>query len=106
VLGYQRSAILRLKAMTNRLQEKPDDLVLLKEIQLFLLERIIKTERRVTFYRRLESELAANLRHGRIPKVEAAKLKLKRNNSRRRIQEYRGLLYIWRAFGDAVLSSI
>lgn len=102
MLGYYKRRALRVKRMINRLRDKPQDLDLLGEIQLTLLKWILSTERKIRSHRQSSGQLKARLGRERLPKAAAAALKIKLRFAESRTKQLQQLLYIWKAFGDAI----
>lgn len=102
MLGYYKKHVLSLKGMINRLQENRDNLDLLREIQLRLIKRIILTERKIRTHKGRVTQLRSTLRKNRVSKEQALEVKKKRAFLEERIRQLQWLLYVWRAFGDAL----
>lgn len=102
MLGYYRKQILSLKLKINSLHDDRDDLDLLKEIQLSLLEKIIHSEKKIINHKSRKAELKKLLRQKGNTKVSAGKIKKKIDFTEQRIKQFRWLIYVWKALGDAL----
>jgi len=102
MLGYYKNHVLRLSARLQELHAEPDNLQLLLSLQRDILRRILHTEARISEYRERWLTLGAQIKDGRLPKQDAARLKRKLSAADATLKQYQWLLYVWRCFGDGI----
>ncbi len=102
MLAYYKNQIISLKHKINSLKSNPNDLVLLKKIQLILLDKIIYSEKKISVHKSRIGDFKKLLRQKGNSKDTAVKIKKKINFLNMRVQQGRWLIYVWKAFGDAL----
>lgn len=90
--------------LLHTLKQDPGRLDLLLPLQKFLVDRILATERTILWTKRSMSRRQANLRSGRLPKVESSNLKSQIKGQKNYIRDLHQLLFIWKCYGDGVAS--
>jgi hypothetical protein len=86
----------------EKLKNDSNNYDLLIETQVYILKRILVTEKRKTKCRMDIAKLKRQLRRDRLPKDKAAAIKKQISCLELKIEQYQWLLYIWRCFGDAI----
>jgi hypothetical protein len=105
MLGCYKKHVIALADRISRLNADPADLDLLMETQLYILKRILASEKRKSHYKNEYVALKSQLRKLQLPKAKAAELKQKADHIHRHADHCQWLLYAWRCFGDAVAFS-
>ncbi len=102
MIGYYKKHVFALADRLSRLSDNTSDLDLLIETQLYILKRIVITEKKKSWYKAQGAILRERLRRERLPKEQAALLKLRKEQTQKRLEDCRWLLWVWRCFGDAI----
>lgn len=93
MLGYRKRSFMRAHVLLHTLLADPNDLAALKNLQILLLNEIIRAEENI---RKLKTELRIVAKiSDRVAEKRSAYLK-------KRIEGVRRCTYIWRCFGDAI----
>lgn len=102
MLRYYKKHIFTLKNMLDQLDPISNDFTPLLNIQKYIVDRILDSERRL---KRKKSELAEfkkSLRCRETGKERSKEIKLKIQKANESINGYKYLLYLWRCFGDGI----
>ncbi len=105
MLGYYKRHIFALADKVSKLNADLADLDLLIETQLYILKRILASEKRKSHYKNEHVALKSQLRKHQLPKAKTATLKQKADHIHRCADHCQWLLYVWRCFGDAIAFS-
>lgn len=103
LIKYYRRRILTLKNKLDNIDPDSSDLQPILEFQSYLVEQIVRDEKRLN---RRKDELAAlkrRLRNKRLGKLESKALKELLKTKKESIAGNKYLLYLWRCFGDGLV---
>lgn len=90
MLGYRKRAFVRAHSLLRSLQANQADFVALKQLQLLLIEEIIRAEARI---RELKDELKS---------LDAATEQRRLRALDKRIEKARDAVFVWKSFGDGI----
>lgn len=90
MLGYRKRAFARAHSLLRSLQTNQDDFVALKQLQVLLIQEIMRAEARI---RELKDELKS---------LDAASEQRRLRALSDRIEKVRDVMFIWKSFGDGI----
>ncbi|WP_321492272.1 hypothetical protein [uncultured Desulfobacter sp.] len=102
MLRYYKKHLYRLKDMLDGIDPTNDDFEPLLELQDYIVERILDTERRLKKKKTALKELKKLLKSKSNRKENANIIKSKIKKANDSISGYKYLLYVWRCFGDGI----
>lgn len=102
MLGLHRQRIFKLGSMLRSLELNLANFQLLLEMQLEILAAVKATERAIGLSQSRLSDQKRALKVQRLPKPEARMLKAQIEARETRLDHYKWLLSVWRAFGDGI----
>lgn len=103
MISYYKKHIYNLKEMLDNINDDSSSLNYLIDIQLYIIKRVINTEKKIKLKKVEWKEVKTYIRQSRLTKEESKKQKEKLKLLEKRIDEYNFLVYIWKCFGDAIV---
>lgn len=103
MIGYYKEHIYTLSEAVSAIQSSQDCVDQLKSIQLYLIRRILNSEKKIGELEHARSRLRRELRSHRPAKEKAKKIKKKIKFYQDRIKQHKWMLFVWRCFGDAIV---
>lgn len=102
ILRYYKRHIIKLKYMLNALDPSSNDLSPLADIQHYIIDRILDTEKKLDHTKRAIGELKGALRAKHSSKQRSKEIKAQMTKCSDSLSAYSYLLYVWRCFGDGI----
>lgn len=102
MIGYYKKHIYALSEAVSAIRSCPERVEQLKGFQVFLISRILKTEKKIDEIKISLSALKSELRSSRPTKEKSKEIKKKIGFYQKRVKEHQWMLFVWRCFGDAV----
>lgn len=102
IITYYKKHIFNLVDRLRNLDPSGKNYDILLEVQLYIIKRILHSEKKIVNLKKEKGALKKGLRTDRLSKKEAKTVKEKIDFINNRIDEYQWLLYIWRCFGDGI----
>ena len=103
MIGYYKKHIYALYDLISSIRSEPDHIEQLKHIQVFLIRRILNSEKKIDELKGAIKNLKRELRPYWVSKERSRKIKKKIKFYQDRIHEHKWMLFVWRCFGDAVI---
>lgn len=103
MLKYYKKHIFLLKDKLNELDPSSNDFTPLLELQQYIIERILDTERKIKTKKEAQTELKKSLKNRKNTKKQSKEIKSKIKKANDSINGYKYLLYVWRCFGDGIV---